>query len=306
MIPLENLKLARRGRSPHTPAALKTVLDTIDSGAAWLEKRGIDDARSTMQHLVAHELGCSRIDLYVQFDRPLTEENLAPLREVLRQRGDRVPLQHLLGDIEFHGQTFRCDSRALIPRPETEELAELLVRDHTPRPDSRILDLGCGSGVLGLTLAAEWPGSRVTLADISRDALALARENATALEIENVGFLESDLFSALGDSEFDLIAANLPYVPERDRESLSPEVLHDPALALFGGPDGLDILRRAIPQAARHLAPGCLLALEIGHNQASQIAVILEQSGFAEIEIRTDLSGVARFPTARRPTGLSG
>ncbi len=254
-----------------------------------------------MQHLVAHHLGCSRIDLYVQFDRPLPEEDLAPLREALRRRAEGVPLQHLLGDIEFHRRTFRCDPRALIPRPETEELAELLAAAHAPPPGSRILDLGCGSGVLGLTLAAEWPQSRATLADISPDALALARENAEALEIENAEFIESDLFSNLDGAGFDLIAANLPYVPERDRDSLSPEVLHDPPLALFGGPDGLDILRRAIPEAIRHLAPGGLLALEIGHDQASETAALLEAAGFAEIEIRSDLSGVPRFPLARKP-----
>jgi release factor glutamine methyltransferase len=281
--------------------ALKTVLDTIDAGAAWLEKRSIGEGRRTMQCLVAKQLGCSRIELYMQFDRPLSEDELAPLREALRKRGEGVPLQHLLGEVEFHGRDFRCDARALVPRPETEELAELLLKDHAPPPGTRVLDLGCGSGVLGLTLAAEWPECPVVLADISPDALALAKENAGVLGLENVEFVESDLFSALGEDQFDLIAANLPYVPERERAALSPEVLHDPAVALFGGADGLDVLRRAVPEAAGALAPGGLIALEIGHGQSSEVGALLKSAGFVDVEIRDDLSGVSRFPLARKP-----
>jgi release factor glutamine methyltransferase len=154
--------------------------------------------------------------------------------------------------------------------------------------------------VLGLTLAAERPTWHVTLADVSEDALALAEENAAALGIGNARFLRSDLFSAV-EGEFDGIVANLPYVPESERPSLSREVMHDPALALFGGVDGLDVIRRFIPEAFRRLKPGGWMVLEIGHDQASQVEEILRSSGFADIEVKTDLSGVARFPFARRP-----
>ena len=279
---------------------MSTVLETIDKGTLYLEKRGIADARRNMQLLVAHQLQCSRMQLYVQFDRPLDEATLQPLREALKRRGEGVPIQHLLGQVEFHRRQFKTDARALIPRPETEELAELVLALDAPHEDQAILDMGCGSGVLGLTLAAERPAWQVTLADVSPDALALAAENAAALAISNVSLLESDLFSNVSRC-FDGMVANLPYVPELDRPSLSKEVLHDPALALFGGPDGLEVLARFIPAAFARLNPGGWVALEIGHDQASQVVALLQQSGFSDVTVKNDLSGVPRFPIARRP-----
>jgi release factor glutamine methyltransferase len=278
---------------------MSTVLETIDGGTRYLEKRGIEDARRNMQIMVAHQLACTRMQLYTQFDRPLGESELVPLREMLKRRGEAEPLQHVLGVVSFHHRDFKSDARALIPRPETEELAEWIL-SMSMGDELKVLDMGCGSGVLGLTLAAERPSWHVTLADVSEDALALAKENVATLGIGNARLLRSDLFSAIED-EFDGIVANLPYVPESERASLSREVMHDPALALFGGADGLDVIRRFIPEAFRRLKPGAWLVLEIGHDQASQVEKILRSSGFADIEVKTDLSGVARFPFARRP-----
>ncbi|MEO7099666.1 MAG: peptide chain release factor N(5)-glutamine methyltransferase [Luteolibacter sp.] len=278
---------------------MSTVLETIDGGTRYLEKRGIEDARRNMQMLVARQLGCTRMDLYLQFDRLIEETDLAPLRETLKKRGEGIPLQHLLGTVYFHKYEFKTDARALIPRPETEELAEWILKWDLPA-DLQILDMGCGSGVLGLTLASERPGWSVTLADVSPDALSLARENAGTLEVENANFIQSDLFSEVGSS-FDGIVANLPYVPESERATISREVMHDPALALFSGQDGLDLIRRFIPEAFERLKPGGWLVLEIGHDQASQVAEILKASAFTDIEVKTDMSGIPRFPFAKRP-----
>jgi len=278
---------------------MSTVLETIDGGTRYLEKRDIADARRNMQWLVAHQLKCTRMELYVQFDRPLSEADLQPLRDNLKLRGEGVPLQHLLGQVQFHQREFKCDARALIPRPETEELAEWLLSMSFPQPQA-LLDMGCGSGVLGLTLAAERPDWQVTLADIAPAALALAMENAAALAIPNLRWCESDLFDAT-DGTFDGIVANLPYVAESERAELSREVLRDPPQALFGGADGLDVIRRFIPQAFARLKPGGWLALEIGHDQASQVSEILRRCGFSDLVIKTDLSGVPRFPFARCP-----
>lgn len=278
---------------------MSTVLETIDGGTRYLEKRGIDDARRNMQMLVAHQLGCTRMDLYLQFDRPIAEDDLIPLRETLKKRGEGIPIQHLLGRVWFHKHEFKTDARALIPRPETEELAEWILKWELP-PAQRVLDMGCGSGVLGLTLAAARHDWDLTLADVSPDALALAQENAALLEITNAHFLQSDLFSAI-DGTFDGIVANLPYVPETDRANLTREVMHDPAIALFSGPDGLDLLRRFIPEAFHRLKPGAWLVLEIGHDQASHVTQILQTSAFTACEVKNDLSGIPRFPFARRP-----
>jgi len=293
---LAETRLPHKLRTPY----MSTVLETIDGGTRYLEKRGIEDARRNMQMLVAHQLDCTRMDLYLQFDRPLEEGTLSPLREMLKRRGEGVPLQHILGNVFFHRREFKCDPRALVPRPETEELAEWILSWDKPGP-ADILDMGCGSGVLGLTLAAERPDWQVTLADISLEALSLARENAESLGLPSASFIVSDLFSALGDTCYHGIVANLPYVPDSERATLAREVLHDPDSALFAGDDGLDVIRRFIPDAFHHLHPGGWLVLEIGHDQASQVAGFLRSSGFDQIEVKADLSGVPRFPCCIRP-----
>lgn len=279
---------------------MSTVLETIDSGTRYLEKRGVEDARRNMQMLVAHQLGCTRIALYLRFDETLTEDDLVPLREALRKRGEGIPIQHILGTIYFINRQYTCDARALIPRPETEELAELILTLPLPA-EQNVLDMGCGSGVLGLTLAGERCGWTITMVDVSQDALSLTKENATRLGIFNTNFICSDLFSAVPHEQtFDGIVANLPYVGESERTSLAKEVMCDPALALFSGTDGLDLITRFIPQAFAKLRPGGWLAMEIGFDQASQVSEILRTSGFSHIDVKTDMSGVDRFPFARR------
>ncbi len=279
---------------------MKLLLETLTSGADYLAKRGVEESRLNMEHLLAHVLRCRRLDLYLRFNEMLHEEDLLPLRGLLKRRGEGEPLQHLLGMVEFHGHEFISDHRALVPRPETEYLVHLLVEKYFPGTfPARVLDMGAGTGCIGLSLAKAWPAAEVTLADISEDALELARLNAGRLDLRPK-FFRSDLFEKVA-GEFDLIVANLPYVPLSEKNSLSREVLRDPATALFGGTDGLDIVRRFVESCPPHLTPEGLIALELGHNQAAEVGKCLRDLGFRGIESARDLAGVERFIFARRP-----
>src|SRR5437763_792325 len=244
-----------------------TLLGVLQSTTDYFKKRGIESARLNAEHLLAHALKRKRIELYLEFERELTEDELAPLRELVRRRGHGEPLQHLLGTVEFAGHTFLCDKRALVPRPETEHLVELLQSKITNRK-LKILDVGTGSGVIALSLAAKFPEATVIATDISEDALNLARENAERLGLTSrVEFLHGDLLTYV-NHVYDLLVANLPYVAAGERPTLSREVGHDPAVALFGGERGDEIVRKLIESAPSHLAPGGLLALEVGIGQA--------------------------------------
>ena len=276
-----------------------TVLEVLQSTTAYFQKRAIESPRLNAEHLLAHSLGKKRIELYLEFERALSETELAPLRELVRRRAQREPLQHLLGTVEFCGQTFVSDKRALIPRPETEELVELVIAETGERKPERILDLGTGSGVIALSLAMAFSSALIYASDISEDALALARENAQRLGLaDRVRFEKRDLLSEMSE-RFDLIVANLPYVPTTDRDSLSPEVNRDPELAVFGGERGDEIVRRLIQAAPPHLASGGLLALEIGIDQAEGLVAFLREQNYHDISARQDYAGVTRFLLAR-------
>ena len=282
---------------------MKTVLEALRGGTEYLERRGVPEARLNMQLLLAHHLGCTKLDLYLQFDRPMCEKELEPLRQMLRRRGTREPLQHVLGEVEIAGQIFKCDARALIPRPETEELIMRLVEDPPPlEPGDRIVDVGTGSGIIGLSLARAWrrQGLDFLLVDIGDDALSLARENAESLHLKDaVTLVQSDL---LGDAPgpYQLIVANLPYIPRETLDTLSPEVHRDPEIALDGGPGGLQVVDRLVAQAAAHLSPGGRILLEVGAGQAEATAALLESGPFGNIAMDADLSGVERFVSASR------
>lgn len=276
-----------------------TILDVLEKGTLFLTQKSIAQPRLNMELIVAHELQIQRLDLYLRFDQPLEESQLVNLREKLKKRSQNVPLQHITGIVHFGKNDFQCDSRALIPRPETEELVSLVLKESFPKP-TRILDLGCGSGVLGLSLAHSLGTDceQLILADLSTAALELAQVNSQALNI-NSQLIHSDLFTEIHTS-FDLIVANLPYIAESDRDSLEPEVLHDPEIALFGGPDGLSVIRPFVEQCHQYLNPGGLVALEVGYNQGDLVADLLRQTPLTDIRLAKDLSGIARFPLARK------
>ena len=273
---------------------MKSVLEVLRATTEYFTRHGVESPRLNAEHLIAHALGKKRLDLYLEFDRPLGERELEPLRELVRKRAAGVPLQHLLETVEFHGRTFISDARALIPRPETELLMELVLREPLPEKP-QILDVGTGSGVIALTLAAELPAAQVTAVDLSPKALALARENAERLGLtDRVAFFQSDLLSGV-EGAFDLIVANLPYIPGGEIASLAREVQHDPALALDGGPVGTEIIDRLIDQARSHLKPGGRLVLEIGHDQSARLATELARQNYRDIRPVADYQNVLRF-----------
>ena len=287
------------GRDTARPSTM-TVLDVVQSTTAYFKKHKIDDPRLNAELLLAHVLGRTRMELYLEFERIFSEAELTALRELVRRRGQGEPLQHLLGTVEFCGQTFLCDKRAMVPRPETEELVELLEAEvRSQRPEVSIIDVGTGSGVIALSLAKKFPEAEIYAVDVSEDALALARENAERLGLtKRVQLSKGDLLKNISE-RFDLIVANLPYISMQDRHLLSREVLHDPEVALFAGARGDELVRELIEQAPSHLKPGGLLALEIGIGQAEALAELLARKNYHDIESKTDYSGIPRFLIVR-------
>ena len=275
---------------------IKTVLQTIQDGAAYLEKKGVENGRLNMEHLLAHVLRCKRMQLYLWFDRPMAEEELVPLRDLTMRRGKREPLQHLLGTVEFYGREFLCDARGLIPRPETEDLVEKAVAKFGAAGGKpvKILDVGTGSGVIGIALGMVWPEAEVTLADISTDALQLAGANA-AKHGREVRLVQTDLWAALPGERFSLVMANLPYIPSGELAQLDAEVQRDPALALDGGSEGNEIMLRFIAGLPEHLEPGALAGMEIGPGQGAGLQTALEQAGLKGVQVLNDYSARERF-----------
>ncbi len=275
-----------------------TVLEVLQATTAFFKKHDIENPRLNAEHLLAHVLGRKRIELYLDFERKLTETELGPLRELLKRRSEGEPLQHLLGTVEFCGHVFVCDKRAMVPRPETEELVELL-KSEIQDPKCQIVDVGTGSGVIALSLAAEFPEARILAVDVSDDALALAQENAIRLDLSGrVQFLKSRLLETI-EGPFALIVANLPYISTQDRRTLSREVLRDPEVALFAGARGDELVRELINQAPTRLRPGGMLALEIGLGQSEALLSALTEKNYRDICAKNDYNGVKRFLFAR-------
>jgi release factor glutamine methyltransferase len=277
-----------------------TVLQVLQNTADFFARKGIESPRLNIEHLLADALGKRRIDLYLEFDRTLSEGELAPLREKVRRRVEGEPLQYLLGSWDFFGRTFRTDQRALIPRPETETLVEIALKVIRAQPcaRNRLLDVGTGSGVLAITLALECPNLHVVGSDISPLALNLARENAERQGPEcRIEWIESDLLGSV-TGPFDFLVANLPYIPTAELPKLAPEVQRDPQLALDGGVDGLAVIRRLVRDAPKVLAGGAFVILEVGFDQADRVTDLMVAQKFRDISVESDYQGVRRFVTA--------
>lgn len=264
--------------------------------------RGLPSARLDAELLAAHALGTSRVKLYLDLDRPLAPPELAAIRELVGRRRRREPVAYVLGRRDFYGRTFVVSPAVLVPRPDTEVVVESVVkRLPTDRP-LRVLDLCTGSGCIGLTIAAERPNVQVDLVDLSKDALAIARQNAEGLGLTpRTRLFEGDLFTPVADEPaYDVVVSNPPYIETAVIDTLEPEVRLEPRMALDGGATGLDFYRRIADGLGRALVPGGLVALEVGMGQARDVATLLEAAGIADIEVRKDYGDIERVVLGTR------
>ncbi len=281
--------------------SMHTLLEIIRRSTEFLDKHGIENARLNAELLTGHALGLKRMQLYLQFERPLAESELEKIRPLMKRRSTREPLQYIIGTTEFCGLTLRVDRRALIPRPETERLVELIT-ERFAAPPARVLDLGTGSGAIALALAQHYPAAAVTAIERSAGALALARENAAACQLAGrVRWIESDWFAAVPAGEkFHLIAANPPYLTAAEVAETEPEVrAHEPVDALTPGPDGAAALTWILRTAPERLEPGGLLAMETGLAQHADLASLAAGLGYTAVELLRDLTGRDRYFLAR-------
>lgn len=301
-----------RSPSANSPAEQRVwkTLNLLQVTAEYFKKKGLETPRLDAEILLAHTLGCKRLDLYVHFDRPVPPDKVDAFREVVRQRSASKPVKYILGKCEFMSREFIVNESVLIPRPETEVVVETAIeklRAMTSRPEPLIVDVGTGSGNIAITLALEFPQARVIATDLYAEALAVARSNA---EKHGVGgrmsLLQGDMLDVLSSSGIegavDLIISNPPYVAEGDLPSLAPEIrLYEPVSALIAGPDGLSAYRKLVPEALKYLRPGGWLVLELGRGQFPAVRELTESTeGYEEISAVKDMLKIDRAFCARR------
>jgi release factor glutamine methyltransferase len=276
--------------SEWTPLAL--VRWTTD----YFQKHGLPTPRLDAELLLAHVLGGRRIDLYLGFEAPVGESERGRYRDLVRRRADdRVPVAYLTGEREFWSCTLQVEPEVLVPRPETECVVEAVVA----LGPTRVVDVGTGSGAIGCAVALECPEATVVAIDRSPVAVRVARANAERLGLgDRVRFLVGDLLSPVA-GRWDVVVANLPYVPTASLSTLPPEVRHEPKMALDGGPDGLDVVRELVRHAPGALSHAGAVVLEVGEGQASEVERLLREAGAPDTAVRKDLAGIERVVIAR-------
>jgi len=274
-----------------------TILEVINLSAGYLEKKGIEDPKRNAELLLCKTLNCKKLNLYLNFDRPLSEDELADYRELIRRRGEREPLQYITGKVEFYGLEFKVNKDVLIPRPETEILVEKIIKENAERNCS-ILDVGTGSGNIAVSLAVNLPAAEITAVDKSSCALKVASENASGNNCsERIKFILADIFSdnTVFSGKFDIIVSNPPYIAEKEFPQLQPELrIYEPKAALSDYSDGLSFYRRIIEIANTMLNDYGTIYFEMGQGQSSDIKNILLQNGYSNIEIIKDYQNIER------------
>ena len=293
-------------------ADVKTVRSLIGVTAEYLAGKGVESPRVNAERLLADVLGLSRIELFMQHDRPVLGDELDRYREVVRRRAGGEPLQHILGEVEFYSRAFKVERGVFIPRPETERLVEIAAGLLAPGDrnllEPRAVEIGCGTGVVAVSLALEVPRLAVWAVDANPAAVSLSRRNAHRHGVEGrVTVLEGSRFDPVPKhlkGELDLVVSNPPYVRSGEIPELAAEVKdYDPHLALDGGPDGLRFYRALASGVGAWLRPGGALAVEIGAEQGADVPEVFAASGFADLEVHRDYAGRDRVVTGRLADG---
>lgn len=278
------------------------VIDLITTATEHLAGKGFDNARLEVELLLGNVLGKTRIELYMQFDRPVADDELERFRELYRRRLSHEPLQYITGSTGFREIEVATDPRVFIPRPETEILVQTAVDFLVARPEPLVADLGTGTGIIAISVVAEVPGARAVAVDVSEEALILAERNAREAGVEDlITLVHGDMLEGIaGRGPFDAVLSNPPYIPSGDIDALEPEVRdYEPHRALDGGADGLGFLYALAESAHEYLKPGGLLAMECEGDQADMVAEKLKnQKHFINVEVLKDLAGKKRIVKA--------
>ncbi len=296
---------ASHRRPAGAPAAGRswTVLELLRWTTDHFAAKGIDTPRLDAECLLAHALGQERLQLYVDFEKPVEPAERARFRELVRLRGgERRPVAQLTGVREFWSLPLRVTPDVLVPRPETETLVQAVLDRLPARAPAALLDVGTGTGAVALALARERPALEVTATDVSEAALAVARGNAEALGLaDRVRFRAGSLYAPVSGERFAAVVSNPPYLAEREADGLAPELAHEPPAALFAGPRGDEQLRALVDGARAHLDAGGVLALELAPGQAEPVVEACRGAGLVEAAVVRDLAGRPRVVTARAP-----
>lgn len=283
--------------APQPPTSdVWTVKRVLDWSIGFLRENGSDSPRLDAEILLAHACGWQRIQLYTNYEQPLTPNQRGVMRELIQRRAQAEPVAYLVGYREFFSLDFAVNASVLIPRPDTETLVRHALDALKGHPNPAVLDIGTGSGCIAIAVAVNCPGANVTAIDVSPETLSVATSNANKHGVsDRVRFIESDVFANVPPEKFDLIVSNPPYIREDELAGLDADVRdHEPVGALVSGVDGLDIVRRIVSEAPEFLTAGGHLMLEIDGRQAEAVAELLRTNHFHEVGIEKDLSGIQR------------
>lgn len=296
---------SRENAIEHSPPQQWTILSLVEWASGYLARREFDEARLHVELMLAHVLGLKRLDLYLQFDRPLTPEERGAFRALFERRLKHEPLQYILGQTEFMGLPLAVNRSVLIPRPETEVLVERaldILKENGSGP-AEILEIGTGSGNIAVAIGVMAPNATIISIDSSAEALKVAASNVARHHLANVALLEADVFQEfLGDRTFDLLISNPPYVSREEFQGLEPEVREfEPAAAVTDDATGLKIISRIAQIAPRRIRPGGVLLIELGYGQSERVQELIAASGLTDIELIPDFARIPRVLQARRP-----